>query len=84
MCIAGRRKICTLEKTDPNSSLLHVLVQQKYVVMILSILDTNMYDYCVYYWLIIEGGDCKAHRDSLFQGMGGYIWPIPITISAQV
>ena len=45
--IAGRRKISTLEKTDPNSSLLHVLVQQKYGVMILSILDTNMYDYCV-------------------------------------
>jgi len=36
-----------IQKTDPNSSLLHVLVQQKDVVMILSILDTNMYDYCV-------------------------------------
>ena len=36
-----------IQKTDPNSSLLHILVQQNDVVMILSILDTNMYDYCV-------------------------------------
>ena len=36
-----------IQKTDSNSSLPHVLVQQKDVVMILSILDTNMYDYCV-------------------------------------
>ena len=59
-----------------------VLVQQKDVVMILSILDTNRYDYCTDQYL---GEEIAKHTQTTYsKEWGGYNWPITITVSAQV